>query len=216
MILTDEEKNDLAEVLAERLEGFPVRRATAEGAGMVETDVGGEPVHRWRLLVDQAIEKGKLIALLKSAAAHSPGDRVLDKLVDGAERGTLVLPEVGPAPPPWRALIIGVGGAIVIVLAALAGVRFVDKLDDMFPAPAPGVPAPGPDGEVVPTDGQGVEVRTGLLTEPKPPPRPTPHHDAPAPVVEPEVVAPAPAPGRFIRIPDPSEPAPEPTPAPTP
>ncbi len=206
MQLTDEQKQRLAELLSDRLIGFATRRATADAAGMSDAQVAGEPVTSWRLLIDEALERGRFLQLLKAAARQAPGDVDLDALAESAERGALHLPEPPPPPPPWRVLVFGTIGALAIVGVVFLLASWLQR-------------AGGPDDDAgVATTGEApkVEVRSGLKPAPKPSPRPTAPAPPPEPEVEPEPEpAPKLRPGKFIKIPEPPEPAaPEPA-APT-
>jgi len=212
MELTEEQKEELAHVLATHLVGFAMRRATAEEAGMADAQVAGDPEQSWRLLIDEALERGRLRHLLAAAALQAPGNTVLAAITESAEQGVLEIPEeIEVWIFPWRTLGVGVVGAIIIVVVILLGVRVIGWLssdeDDV-------------DQEPVTVEGEPPQVplRDGLITPVEDPPQPEPTVVAPVegeedtegeaegtePDTEPQVLG-----RKYIKIPEPEPPPPE-------
>jgi hypothetical protein len=209
MQLTEEQKEELARVLATHLVGFATRRATAEEAGMPDAQVAGDPEQSWSLLIEEALEKGRLRHLLAAAALQSPGDTVLELISESAERGEIEIPEEPEVwSIPWRTLGIGAVGTIFIVLVIILGVRLIAWLPS------------GEEEELPPIEGEPpqVQLREGLMApgdaEPQPEPvmvEPVEGADDtegeagdPESDTEPQVLG-----RKYIKIPDPEPPPPD-------
>jgi len=177
MELTEEQKEELAQLLATHLVGFATRRATAEEAGMPDAQVAGDPEQSWKLLIEEALERGRLRHLLAAAALQAPGDTMLAAISESAERGTLEIPEeVEQWSFPWRTLGVGFVGAVFIVVLVLLGVRVVSWMSTSEDADDRAAIAEGEPGKPA-----HVPVRDALLTTGEETPA-----RAPAPTGEPE------------------------------
>lgn len=206
MDVTEAQKTELSRLFATHLQGFAMRRATAEDAGMADAQIAGEPLHSWRMLIDEAIERGRLRHLLAAAARQAPGDPVLEHIAEASERGVIDIPA-----EPVEGSLAGPLMGMLVALLALGGLVAIGWW--LMQPPSAG------SAEDSDTEVPHVEVREGIIGNA---PAPRPVAPAPAPVEDTDDAGeedtdlpPPPGSDKFIRIPDPNPP-PEPVDAPAP
>ncbi|MFK7930144.1 MAG: effector-associated domain EAD1-containing protein [Myxococcota bacterium] len=135
MTLDDAQRLDLVAHLADRLPSYQDRSAAARGAGLGDTQLTGEAILVWALLVREAEERRRLTPLLSEAARVRPGDPVLTQLATSAADGALVVPK-RDRPGEWvRGALIA--GAVVAALGAIALFADLSGLTQSFAPPAP-------------------------------------------------------------------------------
>jgi len=103
----------LVRLLARRFPDWDFRQMAATESGLPGAQYAGDPTTGWRTLVGEAVEVGRVPALLRAASGLGRGDAQLAALADGAELGTLTLPT------HLRPLLLA-GGALFAVVGAAA------------------------------------------------------------------------------------------------
>jgi hypothetical protein len=154
MELNPREQARLARLLAGRLPGFAERSRAAEAAGVAgSAQLSGPPDQVWRDVVDRACAADTLPALLRSAAALSPGDRRLEKAAASAAAGDRIA--LGPPPAALiagllAAALIAGGGALWLRPASASALASGDS--------AGAAPAAAPEGSAAAEEATPAEV----------------------------------------------------------
>jgi hypothetical protein len=173
MRLDESDRQRLARAFAATLPTWADREAVASRAGLTDVQLTGEPEPAWRLLVDEAAERGRVVNLARAAARHRSGDATLATIAAGLENGVVVTPSDSA---PRLAAVAGGFVVLVVVWFAVttnqsttmpppqaAPTLQAETRKAARPAPAPSTPIP----EVVPSSPPEV-----VPPEETPPPEP--------------------------------------------
>ncbi len=106
----------LVSLLAARLPDWGYRQTAAEESGLPAAQYSGDPKTGWRTLVREAVDKDRVVHLLRAAADLAKEDLELADLANRAEEGQLALPVV--VPPP-AALALGAAGVALVGAAVV-------------------------------------------------------------------------------------------------
>lgn len=207
MELDDTLRADLAGFFARRFPSTEARGRLAGAAGLPAADLPADPRRAWDALVDRAVTRGRLLALVDAAGAAAPGDPNLLEI-----RRLLAGP--APAPKPGvPARVAFLGGLGVAAALVGIGVTLGARMDDAAPAPTvTEAPVVAPPVVTAPVTAEAMPTAEG---EPTAPAAEVPAPEAPAPEAEAPAAPPVPEPRAEPRPPTPSSTAASVSPAPS-
>ncbi len=188
----------IVNLLARRLPDWGYRQTAAEESGLPGAQYSGDARTGWRTLVREASERGRVVELVRAAAAQALDDPELARLATGIELGRVDVASPVEKAAPFVALG-GLGAAGLAVSVGVVGVIWVaSSLLGSGPVEVPLAPAPIAAPQPVPVVAAVAEPAPVAHAEPTGGSIPTevqpPGQPEPQPEPEPARVLPVPPP----------------------